>query len=117
MKLNKIPVILVKETIDGIPFYYNGYRSVLNKTKKIEDIIADSGLQTDIKPYLFGKLQALDRKQYKVYMGEVGSHVDHRSNMSLDLAVYDRKLLTPDKITSKYIDVREQEKNNLPVEI
>lgn len=104
-KRRKIPAILVKETIDGIDFYYKGFRSVLSKTKKLEDIMADSGLQTDIKSYLFGKLQALDRKQYKVYMREVGSHVDHRSNMSLDLAVYDRKLLTPDKITAKYIDV------------
>ena len=35
----------------------------------------------------------------------MGSHLDHRSNLGLDVAVYDRNVLTPDKITSKYIDV------------
>lgn len=30
---SEIPVALVRETIDGIPFYYAGFRSVLNKTK------------------------------------------------------------------------------------
>jgi len=41
---NNIPPSLIKETIDGIPFYYAGYRSVLNKTRKLEEIMPDSGL-------------------------------------------------------------------------
>ena len=52
-KAGDIPAALVKETIDGIPFYYAGYRSVLNKTKTLEDIMADSGLQIDLKAYFF----------------------------------------------------------------
>ncbi len=97
---------MVRETIDGIPSYYKGFRSVLNKTKKLEDIIADSNLQSLIKRYLFVLLiQGLDPKKYQAFMGEVGSHLDHRSNMGLDVAVYDAKVLTPDKFTSKYFDV------------
>ena len=105
-KAGDIPAALVKETIDGIPFYYAGYRSVLNKTKTLEDIMADSGLQIDLKAYFFRLLiQYFDLKKFKVYVGEVGSHLDHRSNLGLDVAVYDKKILTPDKITAKYIDV------------
>jgi hypothetical protein len=101
-----IPDYLVKETIDGIPFYYAGFRSVLDKTKKPEDIIADSGLQLELKAYIYGLLlKFLNPSIYKVYMGEVGSHLDHPSNLGLDVAVYDRQVLTPDKISSKYIDV------------
>jgi hypothetical protein len=37
-KTLRIPELLVREVIDGVPFFYKGYKSVLNKTKKIEDI-------------------------------------------------------------------------------
>jgi Uma2 family endonuclease len=105
-KKRKIPAALVKETIDGIPFYYAGYRSVINKTKKLEDIMADSGLQTLIKNYLnILLIQNLDLSKFHVFVGEVGNHLDYRNNMGLDVTVYDRKVLTPDKITEKYIDV------------
>lgn len=102
----KIPTSLIKETIDGIPFYYAGYKSVLNKTRKLEEIMPDSGLQSIIKNFLKDLLTlGLDRKLYWILIGEIGSHLDHRNNMGLDVAVYDKKILTPDKITNKYIDV------------
>jgi hypothetical protein len=101
-----IPMWLIRETIDGIPFYYAGYRSVLNKTKTLEDIMADSGLQLILKRFFFKLLDSyLDSATCWVLMGEVGSHLDHRNNMGLDVAVYEKKQLTPDKITSQYIDV------------
>jgi Uma2 family endonuclease len=103
---DKIPEYLIKETIDGIPFYYAGFRSVLNKTKTKTDIMADSGLQTDIKAFFMILLaQHIDLKEFKVYSGEVGSHIDHRSNLALDVVVYDKKVLTADKLTTKYLDV------------
>ena len=106
VKKRPIPAYLIKETIDGIPFYYKGYRSVINRTKKTADIMADSGLQADINAFIYGLLiKFLDLKKYKAYVGEVGNHLDHRSNMGLDVVVYDRKVLTPKKITTKYIDV------------
>lgn len=36
----KIPDSLVREIIDGKPFYYKGYKDVLRKKKTKEDIIA-----------------------------------------------------------------------------
>lgn len=32
-----IPAYLVREMIDGIPFYYRGYRQAMNKTKTLEE--------------------------------------------------------------------------------
>ena len=102
----KIPEYLVKETIDGIPFYYAGFRSVINKNKTKTDIMADSGLQSDIKAFLMALLlQKLDLQRFKVYLGEVGSHLDHRNNLALDLAIFDRQHLTAKKINLKYVDV------------
>ena len=102
----KVPEYLVRETIDGTPFYYAGYREVLNKKKTLEDIMADSGLQSIIKAFLMKTFaQNLDWKKYQPVSGEVGSHIDHRSNLALDVAVYDKTVLTPNKIGLKYIDV------------
>jgi hypothetical protein len=50
-KVEEIPASLVRESIDGIPFYYAGYRSVSDKTKTLEDIIAGSGLQVFLKTF------------------------------------------------------------------
>jgi len=102
----EIPEYLVRETIDGIPFYYAGFEAVLNKQKTKTDIMADSGLQSEIKAFLMLLLgQKLDLQQFKVYIGEVGSHVDHRSNLALDIAIFERRYLTAKKINLKYIDV------------
>jgi hypothetical protein len=102
----QIPDYLVRETIDGIPFYYAGFEDVLNKQKTKTDIMADSGLQSLIKSFLMELLiKSLDNQQFKVLVGEIGNHLDHRTNLALDLAIYDRSKLTGKKITAKYIDV------------
>ena len=101
-----IPTYLIKEMINGIPFYYKGFRHVLNQTKTKTDIMGDSGLQAFIKKYIFTLLvQHLDASKYDCFMGEMGAHLDHQSNLSLDLTVFDRSVLTADKITTKYVDV------------
>lgn len=105
-KKRKIPAYLIRETIDGVPFYYAGYKEVLNKKKTLEDIMADSGLQSIIKAYLMILFaQKLDLRKFQPVSGEVGNHLERRSNLALDVAVYDKSILTPDKITNKYIDV------------
>ncbi len=105
-KKRKIPAYLIKETIDGIPFYYAGFRSVLHRNKTKTDIMADSGLQGYIKSFLIGLLLSkLDPKIFIVMTGEIGNHLDHRNNLALDLAIYDRQLLTAKKINTQYVDV------------
>lgn len=105
-KKRKIPDYLIRETIEGVPFYYAGFKAVVNKKKTLEDIMADSGLQSVIKAYLMKLFaQHLDWDVYQPVSGEIGNHLDHRSNLALDVAVYENAVLTPDKINEKYIDV------------
>jgi len=47
-----IPSVLIHEIINGKPLYRKGYREVLAKTKKIEDIIGSSSLQAFLITYL-----------------------------------------------------------------
>jgi hypothetical protein len=103
---NKIPDTLIAEVIDGIPFYFRGYRQVINKTKTLEEIMSDSGLQFFLKDYLSDLLKdGLDRKKYRIAGGELGLNPTLKINMGLDVVVFDRAVLTPDKITNKFIKI------------
>lgn len=105
-KAAQIPDYLIYEIMDGKPLYYKGYQQVLKKKKTPEEIIGASGLQSIIIVYFLDVLlQGLDRKKYRLVTGEAGVHIDHKNNMANDAAVYYRSVLTPDKITTKYIDV------------
>jgi len=102
----KIPAYLVRETIEGIDFYYPGFRKVLNKQKKLAEIMGDSGLQYFLKLFLYDTLKAeIDEKRYRVGSGELGFHASVRNNMGLDVVIFDRAILTPDKITPRYVTV------------
>ena len=102
----KIPAYLVRETIEGIDFYYPGFRQVLNKQKKLDEIMGDSGLQFFLKDYLSDILKAgLDKNLYRIGNGELGFHASVRNNMGLDVVIFDRAVLTPDKITPRYVTV------------
>ena len=102
----KVPDYLVKEMIDGVPFYYPGYRQVLSKKKTLEDITGWSGLQGFIVRYFtYFVLHKLNHKKYLVFSGETGNHLGYRNNLSLDISIFDYQVLTPEKVTNKYIDV------------
>ena len=99
-----IPDYLLKEEIEGIKFYYKGYQQVLNKTKKPEDIMGCSSIQSFIIEYFHTILiHANANKRYRIFTNESGNHFAHRSNMQFDIALYDKSVLTGDKITRKYV--------------
>ncbi len=101
----EIPDYLVKETLDGIPVFYKGYKDVLNKTKTYEEIMSDGLLQAIIKNWLQFLLNSnLDEEKYWVLAGEVGSHLSHKNNLAHDLTIFSTDVLTPDKIKNKYAD-------------
>lgn len=102
----KVPEELVRETIAGIPFYWQGYKQVLNQTKSLEAIMADSGLQAFLKKYFYDLLlRRLNPEIFEVYMGEVGAHLEHRHNFGLDVAVFATSDLTGEKFDFKYLEV------------
>lgn len=99
----KIPDFLVREEIEGLKFYYPGFRQVLNKTKTADDIMPDSLFQSSLKNEIGDFLKAnLDRKRFRVLSGETGLHIGHGNNLGLDVAVYDKTMLTREKITENY---------------
>lgn len=105
-KRRKIPAYLIRETIDGVDFYYPGFRQVLNKQKKLDEIMGDSGLQFFLKDFIVEVLKSgLDKKLYRVAGGELGFHATVRNNLGLDVVIFDRTKLTPEQITPRYVTV------------
>ncbi len=101
-----IPTHLVYEIMDGKPIYYHGYRDVLLNKKTFEEIMGASSLQSIIIYYLVGFISKfIDESKFTVLTGEAGLHLDHRNNLSNDVAIFDQTLLSPDKINKKYADV------------
>lgn len=102
----KVPDYLVYEVMDGKPIYYRGYQSVMNKTKTLEDIMGCSSLQAELVSYLLRVIyRFIDPSKYRVYTNEIGNHIDRNNNLSNDIAIFDKAVLTPDKVNRKYPDV------------
>lgn len=102
----KIPDSLICEIIDGKPLYYKGYKDVLRKKKTIEEIMGSSSLQAFIITFLMeviikGNLS----EHYQVLVSEPGLHIDNRNNVSADILICDKQVLTPDKINTQYLSV------------
>ena len=97
---------LVYEVLDGRPLYYSGYEDVLAGCKILEEIRGMSSLQWVLVSYFMRiMIRQLDEKKYWFASNEAGVHIDHRNNLSHDVAIYDKQVLTPDKINTKYTDV------------
>jgi hypothetical protein len=102
----KIPDYLIYEIMDGQPIYYKGYQSVLNKTKTLEDIMGCSSLQSVLVDYMLRVIyRFIDTTRYRVLSSEIGSHISTGNNLSNDIAIYEKSVLTAEKINKKYPDV------------
>jgi Uma2 family endonuclease len=98
--------LLVYEHLDGKDLYYKNYREVLKGNKKLEEIMGSSALQALIVEYLLGIFYAgLNRHLYRIFSNEIGVHISANENIAHDIAIYDKKILTADKISKQYTDV------------
>lgn len=102
-KRKKIPDYLIKEVLDGIPIYYKGYRDVLTGKKTLQDIMGSSGLQSVIVSTLHAFLFTFLRKKYWVLTNEPGNNLELRNNVSYDISIYDKAVLTADKFNRHYL--------------
>lgn len=101
-----IPNVLIHEIIDGKPLYRKGYRDVLAKTKSIEDIMGSSSLQFFIVDYLLRIIyKSVRDEKYIVATNEAGLHLDKRNNLAGDILIFDKEILTVEKITQHYANV------------
>lgn len=102
----KIPDYLICEVLDGKPLYYRGYEYVLAGKKTLEDIMGSSSLQAIIIYHITAFVaKFIDEDKYTVLVSEPGLHLDHRNNVSNDLAIYDQANLPGTSISKKYTDV------------
>ena len=102
-KQRKIPDALIYEVIDGTPIYYQGYKAVLNNSKKIEDIMGSSSLQSIIIVHLISIIvKSLKEDEFWLMTNQAGVHLDHRNNLAGDIMLYERKRLHPSDINNEY---------------
>ncbi len=84
-----VPDFLIAEVIQGKPYYYKGYKNVLNKEQTLDDIMGASGLQGLVVGYLMRLLAALDEDAYHILPNETGIHFDTKNNLSGDILIFD----------------------------
>ena len=101
-----IPESLVYEMIDGKTLYRKGYKQVLAGKKTLEEIMGASSLQSLVAFHLTSIIaKFIDEDIYFVLINESGVHLDHKNNLANDLAIYDKEVLKPSMISTKYTDV------------
>lgn len=99
----EIPNYLVREEFGGKKWYYKGYKDVLNKTKKNEEIRGSSSLQSILVMLISGHIfNLVNRKEYIIGSNEAGLHVSKNENIANDIAVYRKEDV---KVSNKYFDV------------
>ncbi len=101
----KIPASLIYEEINGVPYYYRGYRSVVSRQKTKEDIMGASALQSAIVSLLIHILyKYLPFDDYLIATNEPGLHIATGNNLSNDIAVFEQAGL-PTPLDDKYFSV------------
>ena len=101
-----IPESLIYEMIDGKILYRKGYKQVLAGKKTLEEIMGASSLQSLVAFHLTSIIaKFIDEDIYFVLINESGVHLDHKNNLANDLAIYDKEVLKPSMISTKYTDV------------
>ncbi|GAB3500351.1 hypothetical protein GCM10027341_25490 [Spirosoma knui] len=101
----KIPASLIYEEINGVPYYYQGYRAVLSRQKTIEDIMGASALQSAVVSLLIHILyKYLPFDDYLIATNEPGLHMGVGNNLSNDIAVFDQSAL-PTPLDEKYFSI------------
>ena len=86
-----VPLYLVYETLNGRPLYRRGYRDVLAGKKKPAEIMGSSSLQAMLVSLIHGFLFThINRKKYLLATNESGVHLDKGSNLSNDVAIFDK---------------------------
>ncbi|MEJ7683811.1 MAG: hypothetical protein WKG06_39315 [Segetibacter sp.] len=105
-KQRKVPEYLVYELMDGKPIYYRGYKSVLNNTKKFEDIMGSSSLQSIIIIHILSIIiKSLNEEEFWLMTNEPGIHLDHGNNLSGDILIYEKSRLKTTDINTHYTKV------------
>ncbi|WP_435356426.1 Uma2 family endonuclease [Emticicia sp. SJ17W-69] len=99
----KIPAKFIREEVNGKPYYYKGYKSVINGTKQIEEIIGSSSLQSILVMILgFFVKSKLDKSKYLLATNEAGLHLGTKNNIATDIGIFLKEKVV---LTDKYFEI------------
>jgi len=103
LKPKKIPEALIYEIIEGEIFYRKGYKDVLEKRKKIEEIVGSSVFQSYLVAVIFKfLLRKIEEKKFTILSSELGNNLNLKNNLSHDLAIFYRKSIQAELKEIKY---------------
>lgn len=102
----EIPKSLIYEEIDGVKYYYRGWKQVIQNQKTIEEVMGCSDTQMIIISCILQFLyQNLPMDLYKVGTNEAGLHLQKKNNLASDIVIYDKKKLQDYQLQNKYINL------------
>ncbi|MDZ7935513.1 MAG: Uma2 family endonuclease [Emticicia sp.] len=102
----KIPKEFIYEIMDGKPIYYNGYKEAIKKHINAEEIMGSSSLQSELINYILKVVyRFFDETKYRVHTNESGLQLGYKDTLAGDILVYEKAILTAEKITNKYSNV------------
>ncbi|RFS15571.1 Uma2 family endonuclease [Emticicia sp. C21] len=102
----KNPSQFIYEIIDGKPIYYRGYKEAVRNNLGVEAIKGCSTLQSEIVFFVLSNIYPFyDRKKYRILTNKLSLQLDSKNILSGDIVIYDKQVLTGDKINNKYPDV------------
>jgi len=85
----KVPDWLICDTINGVDYYYKGYKQAGFKNGKFNEPMGASYLQGLIVMYFAGLLELkLDISEYHAITNEAGIHLEKGNNLSGDILIY-----------------------------
>ncbi len=103
-EIREVPSFLIYEEMGGHSLPYRGYLDVLSGTKKIEEIIGSSSLQSVIIFLLNGLLfNKINRKKYRIATSEAGLHLGIGENLANDISIFEKSDVS--NLNDKYFDV------------
>lgn len=99
----KIPAKFIREEVNGKPYYYKGYKSVINGTKQIEEIMGSSSLQSFLVGFIYGILfSKINRKKYSLTTNETGLHLGTKNNIATDIGIFLKEKVV---LTDRYFEI------------
>lgn len=97
---------LIYEILDGMPIYRKGYQKVLSKEKDIDDIKGVNGLRAVTTTIVTMWLKTVfPKKEYWVLHNKLGLFLSKQNTLTLDIAVFNKKVLTIDQFTHQYLQI------------
>lgn len=106
MVRNKIPECFIYEIIDEKPIYYKGYKEAIKHKLDVEAIKGSSTLQSGLAVFILATIYpSYDTWKYCILTNKLSMQLDNKNILSGDIVIYDKQVLTGDKINNEYPNV------------